>query len=153
MRASESDTRASSTAGRVSRWAACWAAAAAALAGCGGGDGETNACENADGALNNAGFIFVQDPRSGERVDGGFEVAGCSSTFEASVNWRLRSRDGTVLSRGVTQGGSLEPGSFAFQVEYSITGRQVGALEVYEPRVTNEGFPPSRDVVPLVLAP
>ena len=69
------------------------------------------------------------------------------------MNWRLRGRDGTVLARGVTQGGSLEPSSFAFKVEYSITGRQIGALEVYEPRVTNEGFPPSRDVVPLVLAP
>ena len=70
-----------------------------------------------------------------------------------ALNWRLRGRDGTLLARGVTQGGSLEPSSFAFQVEYSITGRQIGALEVYEPRVTNEGFPPSRNVVPLVLAP
>jgi hypothetical protein len=115
------------------------------------GKQDVDVCADSDGALNNAGFVFVDDPKSGERVSSGFRVSGCSSTFEASVNWRLRGRDGTALASGVTQGGSLEPSSFEFTVEYSIAARQVGQLEVYEPRVTTEGFPPSRDVVPLVL--
>jgi Immunoglobulin-like domain of bacterial spore germination len=80
-----------------------------------------------------------------------FAWAGCSSTFEASVNWRLRDRAGEALASGVTQGGSLEPSSFEFTVEYSIAAGQIGELEVYEPRVTTEGFPPSRDVVRLIL--
>lgn len=125
---------------------------AALLTGC-GGEREADVCANADGALTEAGFIFVQAPRSGERVSSGFRVTGCSSTFEASVNWRIRGRDGEVLARGFTQGGSLEPSSFEFTAEYSIAARQIGELEVYEPRVTTEGFPPSKDVVPLVLQP
>jgi hypothetical protein len=122
----------------VSRCAVAFAAAV--LAGC-GGEGESDACDNADGALTGAGFVFVTDPSTGERVESGFEVTGCSSTFEAGVNWRLRGRDGKVLARGVTQGGSLRPSAFGFSVQYSIGARQIGQLEVYEPRVTNEGFP------------
>lgn len=118
-----------------------------------GGEQDLDVCANSDGALSNAGLIFVEDPRSGERVSSGFQVRGCSSTFEASVNWRLRGRDGRVLASGVTQGGSLRPSSFEFTAEYSLAARQIGELEVFEPRVTGEGFPPSRDVVPLVLGP
>ena len=69
------------------------------------------------------------------------------------MNWRLQDRAGNVLASGVTQGGSLGPGSFEFTPEYSVAARQIGELEVFEPRVTDEGFPPSRDVVPLVLEP
>lgn len=125
---------------------------AALLTGC-GGEQEVEVCANGDGALNNAGFTFIQDPGSGERVSSGFEVRGCSSTFEASVNWRLRDRTGKVLASGVTQGGSLQPGSFEFRPEYSVAARQIGELEVFEPRVTDEGFLPPRNVVPLVLQP
>jgi hypothetical protein len=130
------------------------AAAAAVLAGCGGGSqGESAVCANGDGGLDNKAFVFVEGPRSGERILSGFRVTGCSSTFEANVNWRLRARDGHVLSKGFTQGGSQEPGSFAFTVRYPIGERQIGHLEVYEPKVTTEGFPAVKNVVPLVLEP
>jgi len=129
-------------------------AAGAALTGCGGGSqSESAVCANGDGGLDNKAFVFVEGPRSGERVLSGFRVTGCSSTFEANVNWRLRARDGHVLSKGFTQGGSQEPGSFAFTVAYPIADRQIGHLEVYEPRVTTEGFPPVKNVLPLVLEP
>jgi hypothetical protein len=130
------------------------AAVAAALAGCGGGSrSESSVCANRDGALDQTAFVFVDAPRSGERVLNGFRVSGCSSTFEANVNWRLRARSGHVLASGSTQGGSLEPGPFAFTVDYPLGARQVGHLEVYEPRVTTEGFPPVKNVLPLVLEP
>jgi len=126
----------------------------ASAAGCGGGGrSESAVCANGDGGLDNKAFVFVEGPRSGERVLSGFRVTGCSSTFEANVNWRLRARDGHVLAKGFTQGGSQEPGSFAFTVDYPIGARQVGHLEVYEPRVTEEGFPAVKNVVPLVLEP
>lgn len=139
------------TAGR-STWIAVAAAAAAAAAGCGGGR-TAGVCANADGALTSTAFVFVQSPRSGERVSSGFRVAGCSSTFEANVVWRLRGRDGRVLARGSTQGGGIDPGPFSFTVAYSIAARQVGLLEVVEPTVTTEGFPPVRNVLPVVLEP
>jgi Immunoglobulin-like domain of bacterial spore germination len=123
------------------------------LTGCGGSKDEVDVCANADGALSSAGLIFVKAPPSGERVSSGFRVTGCSSTFEATVNWRLRGRDGATLASGVTQGGSIEPSSFEFSIDYSIGARQIGELEVFEPRVTEEGFPPSKDVVPVVLEP
>jgi hypothetical protein len=126
----------------------------AALAGCGGGSRSASVvCANGDGGLDNKAFVFVEGPRSGERVLSGFRVNGCSSTFEGNVNWRLRARDGHVLANGYVQGGTLEPGSFAFSVEYPIAARQIGRLEVYEPRVTMEGFPAVENVVPLVLEP
>ena len=98
-------------------------------------------------------FVLVQAPASGDRVSNGFPVTGCSSTFETSVNWRLRGRDGHVLASGFTQGGSREAGPFRFTVTYSVRARQVGELEVYAPTVTTEGFPPVKNVIPLVLEP
>jgi hypothetical protein len=80
-------------------------------------------------------------------------VSGCSSTFEANVNWRLHARDGHVLANGFTHGGAVDPAPFEFTVHYPIGERQVGHLEVYEPRVTSEGFPPVKNVLPLVLEP
>ena len=128
--------------------------AAAALTGCGGASqSESAVCANGDGGLDNKAFVFVDGPRSGERVLSGFRVTGCSSTFEANVNWRLRARDGHVLSKGFTQGGSQEPGSFAFTVDYPIGAREIGQLEVFEPQVTEEGFPAAKNLVPLVLEP
>ena len=130
------------------------AAASTTLAGCRErGHAADAVCENGDGVLDNKAFVFVETPRSGERVLTGFRVAGCSSTFEANVNWRLRARDGHVLASGFTQGGSLDPGLFEFTVRYPIGARQVGQLEVFEPQVTTEGFPPVKNVVPLVLEP
>jgi hypothetical protein len=92
---------------------------AALLAAC-GGTADVDVCTNNDGPLSNAGFVFVEDPESGERVSSGFRVSGCSSAFEASVNWRLRDSAGKALASGLTQGGSLQPSSFEFTVEYEV---------------------------------
>ena len=51
-------------------------------------------------------------------------------------------------------GGVDGAGSFDFAVTYSVPERQIGHLEVYEEDVSDgEGFPPGRNVVPLVLNP
>jgi Immunoglobulin-like domain of bacterial spore germination len=119
------------------------------LTACGGE--RSAACSSEDGALRNAAFVFVEQPASGEHAGNGFRVRGCSTTFEATLAWTLRGRDGRELAHGVAQGGSIEPGPFAFTVGYSVPRREIGSLEVYEPPVTDEGFPPPRDLVPLVL--
>jgi len=124
--------------------------AVAGLAGCGGG-GRQDVCSNDDGALSNAAFVFVDSPSSGDRVTSGFAVSGCSSTFESTIGWRLFARNGRMLAHGSAQGGGLHAGPFEFSVDYAIALRQIGRLEVFEPRVTSEGFPPVTNAIPLVL--
>jgi len=121
-------------------------------AACGSGH-PADACRGADRLSGKATFVFVESPRSGDRVRSGFRVRGCSSTFEADVVWRLRARNGRLLAHGFTQGGSLQPAQFQFTVGYSVAAEQVGQLEVDEPRVTNEGLRPMQNVLPLVLEP
>jgi immunoglobulin-like protein involved in spore germination len=131
------------------RSSAAVALLALALAGC-GSDEERDVCDAADAS---EAFVFVESPASGAHVKSGFHVSGCSSTFEGTVNWRLRDREGRPLADGFAQGGSREPGAFSFAVKYDVVdAQQVGRLEVYEPRVTTEGFPPVRNVIPLVLS-
>lgn len=112
-------------------------------------------CSNADGALNDATFIFVKSPHSGERVSSGFTVSGCSRTFESNVVWRLLARDGSELAKGHTSGGGVDgPGTFSFGITYTVAERQIGHLEVYEEDASDgEGHPPGRNVIPLVLQP
>jgi len=112
-------------------------------------------CSNADGALTDAAFVFVASPRSGERVSPGFTVSGCSRTFESTVNWKLKARDGSELAMGHATGGGVDgPGAYTFTVSYSVSERQIGHLEVYEEDASDgEGAPPPRNVIPLVLKP
>ena len=113
------------------------------------------ACDNTDGALDNAAFVFVTSPTVGQRVGPGFVVSGCSRTFESNFVWRLLARDGSELASGYATGGGVDGhAAFSFTVPYSIAERQIGHLEVFEEDVADgEGFPPGRNVVPLVLMP
>ena len=114
-----------------------------------------DACINDDGALDDAAFVLATIPDPGARVESGFSVAGCSRTFESTLNWQLLARDGSILADGFAMGGGVDgPGAFAFSVEFSVTERQIGHLEVFEEDVSEgEGFPPGRTVLPLVLLP
>jgi hypothetical protein len=83
---------------------------------------------------------------------------GVSKSYEDGCVRKLAVASLTVfagheLASSFTQGGSLQPRPFTFTVRYSVVRPQVAHLEVFEPRVTNEGFTPPRDVVPLVLRP
>jgi hypothetical protein len=112
-------------------------------------------CDNSDGALDDAAFVFVTSPVVGQRVGPGFPVSGCSRTFESNVPWRLLARNGDVLASGNTSGGGVDgSGAFSFTVPFTIDERQIGHLEVYDEDVSDgEGFPPGRNVIPLVLLP
>jgi hypothetical protein len=113
------------------------------------------ACDNADGALSDAAFVIATAPDAGARVSSGFEVSGCSRTFESNVVWRLLARDGAVLDQGNTPGGGVDGfGPFGFSVTFAVAEPQIGHLEVFEEDVSGgEGFPPGRTVLPLVLMP
>jgi len=112
-------------------------------------------CDNADGALSDASFVIVGSPDAGDRVVSGFAVSGCSRTFESNVVWRLIARDGATLASGNTMGGGVDGfGPFSDTIDYSVTERQIGHLEVFEEDVSDgEGYPPGRNVIPLVLSP
>lgn len=143
----------------------------AILAGCGDDDGGDTAgvttgaetgtapaadvCANDDGALGDAGFVFVTAPVPGTRVSPGFAVTGCSRTFEANVPWELRDRDGTVIARGAATGGGVDgPGPFRFTVRYAVPERQIGVLLVREDDPSGgEGRPPKDNAIPVVLSP
>ena len=99
-------------------------------------------------------FVFVTVPASGAQVLSGLDVAGCSRTFESTVNWRLLARDGSELASGFTMGGGVDgAGRFEFTVTYAgVTGPEVGNLEVFEVDASGgAGPPPPRAVIPLVL--
>lgn len=112
-------------------------------------------CSNADGALTDKSFIVVAEPTSGSRVRSGFVVKGCSRTFESNVPWRVVDRDGNELAAGATTGGGVDGfAPFSFVVTFSVPAQQIGHLEVSEEDVSDgEGFPPVRNVIPLVLNP
>lgn len=114
-----------------------------------------DACSNSDGALTDKSFIFVTAPTSGGRVRSGFRVNGCSRTFESNVPWRLVDRDGNELASGAATGGGVDGfAAFSFTVSFSVPVQQVGHLEVIEEDVSDgEGFPPVRNVIPLILNP
>ena len=132
-----------------------FAPAALAMGDWGDGGAYTDNCKNADGALNDAAFVIVTAPRAGDRVQSGFAVAGCSRTFESTVNWRLIGRNGTELAKGHTQGGGSDgPGPFSFTVTYQLSAPEIGHLEVFEEDASGgEGKPPGRTILPLVLRP
>lgn len=116
---------------------------------------ETDNCANEDGAFNEAAFVIATAPQPGERVESGFEVKGCSRSFESNVQWKLIARDGSILASGNASGGGVDgPGPFSFTIPYNVAVQQIGHLEVFEEDASDgEGFPPSRTVVPLVLKP
>ena len=118
-------------------------------------DNDEDAVVACDAALPDAALVLVFEPASGAEVSRGFEASGCSRTFEGTVTWRLLDRSGQTLAQGFTMGGAVDgPGSFSFTVQYESAERQFGHLEVFEEDVSGgEGFPPPRDVVPLVLEP
>jgi hypothetical protein len=119
------------------------------------GEQTPDTCNNADGALTDRSFIFVTAPTSGARVESGFLVKGCSRTFESNVPWRLVDRNGNELATGATTGGGVDDfGAFSFAVTFSVTAQQIGHLEVIEDDPSDgEGFPPVRNVIPLILNP
>jgi hypothetical protein len=112
-------------------------------------------CSNADGALTDASFVFVTAPTSGTRVQSGVVVNGCSRTFESNVPWRLVDRQGNELASGSALGGGVDGfASFSFNVTFTVATRQIGHLEIGDEDVSGgEGFPPVRNVIPLVLNP
>ncbi|MGE0640734.1 MAG: copper resistance protein NlpE N-terminal domain-containing protein [Thermoanaerobaculia bacterium] len=127
------------------------ALAALALAPAAGAQG--NACSTLEPVLLGSSFVLVQSPEAGSRIGPGTTVSGCSRTHEGNVGWRLVGRDGRVLSEGHASGGGVDGAApFRFTVDFELERAERGTLEVFEPRVTEEGSPPPMTAQPYVLA-
>ena len=114
--------------------------------------GQPEAANQADPVLANSAFIVVSNP-SGQRVVSGATISGRSRTHEGNVRYRLRGRDGRLLAEGHTTGGSVDgPANFSFKLVFKVDEPELGHLEVFADDPSDgEGFPPPRDIVPLVL--
>lgn len=112
-------------------------------------------CDPPDPVLAASAFVLVTEPSPGARVSSPLQVRGCSRTFESTVVFELRARDGDVLASGHATGGGVDgAGPFAFAVAFETPEAQLGHLAVFEVDASDgEGFPPGRTVIPLVLRP
>jgi germination protein M len=98
-----------------------------------------------------ADFIAVTFPRPGGALSPMLAVRGCSSTFEGTFSWELKTKDGSPVATGTAHGGSYQPGPFAFVPEYQWAKTEAGVLDVYEAPPRGTGEPTARDTVPVVI--
>lgn len=99
-------------------------------------------------------FVFVTSPAPGTMVQSGFTFSGCSNTFEATHQWRLKDRDGAVLANGFGTAtcGTGCVGTFQQEVTYQVSQTQVGTLEVFTSSA-EDGSDQDMNSIPLVLQP
>lgn len=98
-------------------------------------------------------FVFVTTVVSGTQVFSGFTMTGCSRTATGSLAWRLLDDAGVEIASGFTTGGGTDgPGRFTFTVDYDVSERQRGQLEVFGTDASvGEGYPPPSDAIALIL--
>lgn len=81
------------------------------------------------------GFITVNEPASGETIDGGVLVSGEASVFEATVSYRVVTSGGKVLAEGFTtaSAGAPQKGTFKTLVRFDKPAYgESGFIEVFE---------------------
>ena len=107
-----------------------------------------------DDSLPDAPLVIVGSPVGDQDAASGFQVSGCSRTFESNVHWRLIGRTGEVLASGHASAGGVDgPAPFAFTVKYKDAEPQIAHLEVFADDVfEGQDYPPPRAVVPLVIS-
>lgn len=99
-------------------------------------------------------FLFVTTPTIGSAVTPGFEVTGCSNSFEASFQWELLDGEGAELTSdfGTASCGTGCVGDFSFTVDYVVDELQVGTLRVFSTS-PKDGTEQDLNVLPLRLEP
>ncbi|MCB9491416.1 MAG: Gmad2 immunoglobulin-like domain-containing protein [Dehalococcoidia bacterium] len=114
-----------------------------------------DACSDLAPEAADASFTFVTNVGSGDVLESGATVEGCSRTFESNVPWRLEDREGNVIAQSNTMGGGVDgPAPFEFTVDYSVSEAQIGHLFVGgEDPSDGAGFPPVLNQIPVVLQP
>jgi hypothetical protein len=108
----------------------------------------------AAGGLEGHAFIFVTSPAPGAELASGDTVEGCSNTFEATYQYELLDRDGTVLDEGfgTASCGSGCVGEFDFTLDFSVDEETVGTLRVFA-ESARDGSEELVNAIPVRLAP
>jgi hypothetical protein len=63
--------------------------------------GDIDNCDDDENVFQESAFVIATEPEAGDDVESGFEVEGCSRTFEGDVQWKLIDRDGSVLASAI----------------------------------------------------
>lgn len=116
---------------------------------------QTSVCEEvAEEGGESLAFVFVEEPVPGQQVHAGFQVSGCSNSFEATYQWELLDRDGTELASGFGTAtcGSGCVGTFSFPIDYSVEEAGVGTLRVFTTSA-EDGSVEDLNSIPVRLAP
>lgn len=114
-----------------------------------------DACADLAPEAADASFVFVTNVTSGDTLESGDSVEGCSRTFESHVPWYLVDREGNTIAESFAMGGGSDGAApFEFTVEYEVGEAQVGHLFVGgDDPSDGAGFPPGLNQIPVVLLP
>ena len=117
--------------------------------------GATSICEDLHPTIQDSTFVIVDSVTSGQTLNSGDTVTGCSRTFESNVLWWLVAGDGNTIAEGFTMGGGVDGhGNYEFTVEYTVAEAQMGHLFVGgDDPSDGEGFPPPLNQIPMLLVP
>lgn len=98
--------------------------------------------------------VIVQQPQPFDIVDNPILIAGIGRGFEGTISTRALDADGNTLAEGFVQGGAMALATFQGELAISsVPSSPHGALEIGPARVTDEGPPPLRVVIPVVFGP
>lgn len=71
-------------------------------------------------------LVQVISPAEGEEVSGSFTASGMASSFEATVPWRLETRDGEVVRQGAATAEGWMDRLYPWQVEVDVSDLDPG---------------------------
>jgi spore germination protein GerM len=110
--------------------------------------------QSRDGYRDLMPLIFVEAPLAGTTVESPIMVLGESNTFEAGVEYRLETADGTLLADGFSTAtcGTGCWGTFELTIDYVLPDGGSGVLVVFESSA-EDGRPVNVQRIPLTLAP
>jgi peptidoglycan hydrolase-like protein with peptidoglycan-binding domain len=96
--------------------------------------------------------VIVQQPQPFDIVDDPVRIAGIGRGFEGTISTRVLDADGNTLAEGFVQGGAVALANFQGELALgSIPPDPRGSLEIGPARVSDEGPPPLRVVIPIVF--
>ncbi len=94
--------------------------------------------------------IWVTSPATGQVITSPVEISGSARVFEATVNYRLKDAQGTVLAEGHANASQGAPGrgDFKGQLAFATSGAGKGQLEVFEVSM-KDGSDQNKVVIPV----
>jgi len=98
----------------------------------------------------NEPVIWVTSPVTGQIVTSPVEISGSARVFEATVSFRIKDEQGTVLAQGFATAsqGAPERGDFQGQLDFKPAGPGKGQIEVFEVSM-KDGSDQNKVIIPV----